>query len=39
LQLCEMGLHGFHLHVSIHLGFKSDSNYPELLTGIVCLLQ
>ena len=34
-----MELNGFHLDVSIHLGFKSDSNYTELLIGIFCLLQ
>ena len=37
--VCEMELNGLHLDVSIHLGFKSDSNYKELLIGIFCLLQ
>ena len=37
--VCEMELNGLHLDVSIHLGFKSDSHYTELLIGIFCLLQ
>jgi hypothetical protein len=34
-----MELNGLHLNVSIHLGFKTDSNYTELQIGIFYRLQ